>query len=210
MATSPMQVDHVVVATDDLDAAARELEARYRLTAVEGGRHVDWGTANRIVPLGDTYLELVSVVDSAKARESAFGRWVALGSTGLLSPLGWAVRTDDIDGVAARNDLVVETGSRLTPSGEPLRWRFAGVDRAVAEPCLPFFIEWEEGSTFPGSGGRPTEAVRLSMLVLGGDPERVAEWLGGHALPIEVRPGPPAVAAVVLRIRSGNATVTLR
>jgi hypothetical protein len=202
-----MQVDHVVIATGDLDAAARELEARYRLTSVEGGRHAGWGTANRIVPLGDTYLELVTPVDPAKARESAFGRWVASRASGLLNPLGWAVRTDDIDGVAARNDLVVETGSRLTPSGEPLRWSTAGVDRAVVEPCLPFFIEWEEGSTFPGSG--PSPGARLSMLVLGGDAERVAEWLGDHALPIEVRPGPPAVAAVVLRVGSGDATVTL-
>jgi len=38
----------------DLRAAAQELEARHGLVAVEGGRHPGWGTANRIVPLGES------------------------------------------------------------------------------------------------------------------------------------------------------------
>jgi Glyoxalase-like domain len=201
-----MQLDHVVVATEDLGAGAHELDTRYELASVEGGRHPAWGTANLIVPLGDTYLELITVVDPAKAVDNAFGRWVARGARGLLNPIGWAVRTADIESVAARRSLVVENGSRLTSGGERLRWRIAGVDRAAGERCLPFFVAWEEGSTFPGAIG-PGSSGSLSRLVLRGDTELVAAWLGGHQLPIEVRAGPAGVAAIVLRTPGGEVVV---
>src|SRR5581483_1601628 len=48
------ELDHVLVAVVDLAKAARELEARYGLSSIEGGRHAGWGTANRIVPLGNS------------------------------------------------------------------------------------------------------------------------------------------------------------
>ena len=75
----------------DLQAAAREIEARYGLTSVEGGRHPGWGTAKRIVPLGEIYLELVTVIDEAEAAQSPFGGSVADTHPALARPLGWAV-----------------------------------------------------------------------------------------------------------------------
>ncbi len=71
-----MQLDHVLIAVGpDLVAAADEFEVCYGLASVEGGRHPGWGTANWIVPLGDSNLELVAVVDQVEAAESVFGRW---------------------------------------------------------------------------------------------------------------------------------------
>ena len=91
-----MELDHVLIAASDLAAAASAIEARHGLASVEGGRHPGWGTANMIVPLGETYLELVAVVDESEASRSAFGRWVARADphATLAQPLGWAVRTD--------------------------------------------------------------------------------------------------------------------
>ena len=94
----------------DLAAAAREIEARHGLASIEGGRHPGWGTANRIVPLGEAYIELVAVVDEAEAAQSPFGRWVAQAHPTLAQPLGWAVRTNKLDDVARRLDLVVAAG----------------------------------------------------------------------------------------------------
>ena len=131
-----MELDHVLIPLADLFRAVSEFEGRYGLVSVEGGRHADWGTANRIVPLGDSYLELVAVVDPAEASQSAFGQWVANARAGR--PLGWAVRTDNLDAVAGRLGLSVGSGSRFTATGEFLRWRIAGVERAMAEPWLPF------------------------------------------------------------------------
>ena len=95
-----IELDHVLIAAADLDAAGREFEARYGLSSVAGGRHPGWGTANRIVPLGDTYLELVAAVEPDEAAGSLFGRWVAAAKIGR--PLGWAVRTRKLDVIAGR------------------------------------------------------------------------------------------------------------
>lgn len=73
MANAGMQIDHIVIGVRDLGAAA-QFEDRYGLTAIEGGRHPGWGTANRLVPLGAAYLELVTGVDEAEASNSDFGR----------------------------------------------------------------------------------------------------------------------------------------
>jgi hypothetical protein len=75
-----LELDHVLIAVQDLEAAARELEARHGLASIEGGRHAARGTANRIVPLGETYVELITVVDEAEAAASVFGRWVDSGA----------------------------------------------------------------------------------------------------------------------------------
>ena len=41
-----------------------------------GGRHPGHGTANRIVPLGSSYIELMAVVDRVEADSSPLGSWV--------------------------------------------------------------------------------------------------------------------------------------
>ena len=55
-----MRIDHVIYATQDLDAAAARLESEHGLVADGGGRHAGIGTENRIVPLGGGYLELIA------------------------------------------------------------------------------------------------------------------------------------------------------
>ena len=197
-----MEIDHVLIAVTDLETAAREFQARHGLASVDGGRHPDWGTANRIVPLGSSYLELVAVVEPEVAAASSFGRWVGDGATDAGQLVGWAVRTTQLDDVAERLALTVRSGSRMTPSGEELRWRSGGLDEAIAEPCLPFFIEWGDGVRLPGSAG--ALQATISRLVLEGNPDRVGAWLGEHALPIRVLDGPAEVSAVVLSTRAGQ------
>jgi hypothetical protein len=123
-----VELDHVVIAVKDLGIAAKELESRYGLASLEGGHHPDWGTANRIVPLGGNYLELIAVVDEASAARSVMGAWVTRADPALAQPLGWAVRTNNLDDVARRLSLAVSSGSRLTRYGQVLRWRVAGLE----------------------------------------------------------------------------------
>ena len=79
-----LRLDHVVYAAPDLDEAEVRFREEFGLDSSEGGRHERWGTANRIVPLGDQYLELVAAVDGSKAAGTAFGG-------GLLERKRWAV-----------------------------------------------------------------------------------------------------------------------
>jgi hypothetical protein len=198
-----LELDHVVIAVSDLEATAGELETRHGLASVEGGRHAGWGTANRIIPLGETYLELITVVDEAEAAGSAFGRWVAAWiESAPGQPLGWAARTSRLDEVAQRLGLTVSAGSRAGPDGRTLRWRLAGIEEAVAEPSLPFFVEWGDGTPLPGRTRaiHPAGAVRIERVELAGDHDRVSGWLGADHLPIAVTEGRPAVTAIVLAV----------
>jgi hypothetical protein len=204
-----MELDHVLIAVENLDAAGQELEERCGLSSLVGGRHPSWGTGNRIVPLGDAYLEIVAVLDSAEAAHAPFGRWVGsmVGST--PTPFAWCVRTAALDDVAARLELEPVAGSRETPDGSVLRWRIAGLGQAAATPCLPFFIEWVEGTPFPGRAAvdHPAGAPELARLELSGDPERVDEWLDGAPLPVSVAPGEPAITGVVIRVGADELAV---
>lgn len=206
-----LELDHVLLAVTDLAAAARAIDERHGLTSVEGGRHAGWGTANRIVPLGETFLELIAVVDPAEAAGSAFGSWVAAGATSEGMPLGWAVRTDDLDEVVDRLGLVVEAKSRKDASGRTLRWRVAGIEESAAEPSLPFFLEWGDGTPFPGRAPvtHSAGAVEIARLELDGDRQRLADWLGSHQLPITMREDGPAVASVMLSSAGGEFTLDL-
>ena len=199
-------IDHVILPVRDLPLEAAGLKARYGLASIEGGRHPTWGTANWIVPLGSAYLELVAVVDSETAARSAFGRWVASAIRGR--PLGWAVRTDSIEAVGRRLDLPVVPGSRVDPRGALITWRSVGVDVAIREPGLPFFIEWGDGVPLPGAaavrhrGGPAT----LTLLSVPADQDRLADWLGDHDLPIAVT-GPSGTWEVILTRGTGEVTL---
>jgi hypothetical protein len=204
-----MELDHVLIAVPDLAAAGREIELHHGLSSIEGGRHPAWGTANRIVPLGDSYLELVAVVDADMAAENVFGRWVMSGVTGTLRPLGWAVRTSQLDEIARRLHLSIHEGSRAAPGGEQLRWRSAGIEQAAAEPSLPFFIEWGRQTKFPGQAAirHRVGIARIARLVVDTEPGRLAAWLGNHQLPIVVRAGKPAITAVCISGDAGEFTL---
>jgi hypothetical protein len=200
-----VQLDHVLVAVPDLAAGVRAVEAGLGLTSVEGGRHPGWGTANRIVPLGPAYLELVAVVDAGEAAAHTFGRWLTAAQP-RGGPFGWAVRTEELDRVANRLGLPVRDGSRATPDGRLLRWRTAGLEQAAAEPFLPFFIEWAEGTPLPGRAAvtHPSGPLAITDLALRGDADRLTAWLGGDALPVTIRPGAPCLASVALAGPAGQ------
>lgn len=86
-----------------------------------------------------------------------------------------------------------------------MRWRLAGLEQATAEPSLPFFIEWGQGTPLPGRAPatHPAGTVQIVTLQLNGDADHLAAWLGSGRLPITISPGTPAVAKIVLTGSAG-------
>lgn len=175
------------------------------LAAVEGGRHTGWGTANWIVPLGQSYLELVGVVDPETAVTSAFGRRVLRAMDEGGGPFAWCVAPGDFEGTVARLRLDVSHGSRTRPDGVTLGWRAAGLDTALEDPTRPFFIAWE----LPSPGDHPGRMAAthrahprgIAWAEMSGDPAMVRAWLDDDRLPVRVRPGPPALLTVGIATR---------
>jgi hypothetical protein len=205
-----LRLDHVVYAVPDLDEAAVRFREEFGLDSTEGGRHERWGTANRIVPLGDQYLELVAAVDEQVAAETPFG-------TGVLERAarggGWftlAAVADDLEAVASRLGLEVGSGSRTRPDGQTVRWQMAGLDDPRREAWMPFFLFWDiseelhPGRARAGHGVRPTGIGRVGV---GGDAERLRTWLGGDELPIRVTDDEPGIHRVAISTPDGELVI---
>jgi Glyoxalase-like domain len=202
-----MRIDHVIVGVSDLDAAAGRFLGELGLDSLPGGRHPGWGTGNRIVPLGQDYIELLAVVDPDEAATSEIGRLFASRIGSQDGPIGWCVATDELTDVAGRLGLPINTGSRALPDGSFLRWRAAGPERALADPSLPFFITWDiPAERHPGRDTvrHKFEPRGISWIEVGGDAARLLDWLGSDELPVRVTPGPSAVLAVGIETAAGE------
>lgn len=186
-------IDHVIVCVPDLADSVAAFESDHGVTTVSGGRHRRHGTANRLVPLGDTYIELVAVVDVEEAEDSLFGRWVAARSSRSGAD-GIAIGTDDLDSICARLALEQVTMSRRADTGEELRWRIAGMEHLVTSG-LPFFIQWDiDPELHPGRipVSHPRGDLKLRGVVISGDLARLQGWVAGIDA-LELRGGDPEI-----------------
>ena len=184
-------VDHVVLATADPDAAAGDLETRLGLAATGGGRHEALGTWNRLIWLGDAYLELVGVFDAALASETWLGRPVLATLERGGGLVTWAVAVDDLDetlrwappdaGLIGPLD-----GERRRPDERVVRWRLA--HPRELSPTAPFLIEHDRAAAEWTDTDRAARADEQHPL-------------GGRArlAGLEVVAASPAVAAGRLR-----------
>jgi len=205
-----LALDHLGYAVRDLDGAAVRFREELGLDSVVGGRHVGFGTANRIVPLGDQYIEIVGVVDEAEAEGSAFGRSVLERTTDGDGWLVIVVATDDVDAEAARLGLEVTTGARSRPDGTEVRWRMTGLDAPQREPWMPFFMTWDiPDELHPGRqrAGHVVKAQGLAWVEVGGDVERLRAWLGGRDLPIRVTDAPPGLVRAAVATARGEIVI---
>jgi hypothetical protein len=195
-----LRIDHVIYGVRDLDAAARSLFDGFGLASAPGGRHEGWGTANAIVPLGDSYIELVAVVDPEEASRSVFGKWLEVGVMSGDRLMGWALATDALDKVASRLKLTLTPGSRTRPDGSTISWRSAGLERTFADQSLPFFIAWDGApDAHPGRTkvGHRVEPVGIAWIEVVAPKVKLREWTGRARLPLRVEEhGSPRLRAV--------------
>ena len=204
---SDLRVDHVIYAVDDLEPAGRRFYAEFGLASVEGGRHPGWGTANRVIPLGDAYLELVTVVDPDEATSSDFGRAVSEALAARKPLVGWVVTTDDLEAVAQRLSLEVSGGSRTKPDGTTLSWRLAGLESSLKTGALPLFIEWGGSSELhPGraQAGHRVNPSGFTWVEVAADEQAVRSWLGDSDFELRIVDGAPGLSRVAISTDAGE------
>jgi len=126
-------IDHLAIAVSDPDDAIEELASILALPAgTSGGRHEAWGTRNRLLWLGDTFIELVTVFDATLAERSWLGRpTLRAQERGGAEAIGWAISTDDLDLDRAQMNAngaalgPATAGERRRQDGQVVRWRLA-------------------------------------------------------------------------------------
>ncbi len=210
-----MRVDHVSYAAehDGLHPTADRLSKLIGVEPVDGGVHPRFGTRNVIFPLANhNYLEVVEVLDHPASDKAPFGQAVRARSEAGGGWMGWVVAVDDIHPAEARLGRESVEGNRTRPDGVELRWRQLGIKGLIADPQLPFFVQWDDMSVHPSDGG---SQVSLKGLEIAGDPDRVREWLG---LPAGYRPegvdftfvaprGTPGLMSVTFETPDGDVTI---
>jgi hypothetical protein len=187
--------------------AAASLQSELGLAATGGGRH-DAGTRNRLVFLGDAYLELIGVWDRALALAHPIGAAVAraldAGAPGLVT---YALATDgarrEVLSLRAAGSPIsdVVAGSRVRPDGAVVAWHCA-FPPALGTSAPPFLIEhelvgaeWDEDArrlraAFVHPFGGTARLVGLELAVP--DPAATAADYA-RTLGLAVPPGPGAV-----------------
>jgi hypothetical protein len=173
----PTGIDHPIIACRDPDGAATQIEQRLGLRAGGGGRHAAHGTFNRLIWLGDSYIELMGVFDPSRAERSWWGAHVAaLLASSDAALAGIALAADDVDAEVARlrghGSPVGEpvAGERTRPDGEIVRWSIGRLPEPDPEVGLLFLIEHDTSS----AEWRPAErAARATEMHPAGGPFRL-------------------------------------
>jgi catechol 2,3-dioxygenase-like lactoylglutathione lyase family enzyme len=166
-------IDHLVIAVDDLAEAAGVVGNALGLRVSPGGRHERLGTENRLIWLGDAYVELIAVVDPALARTSWIGAPAlrALDAGGGLAT--YALATDDIRRELERlrdHGAMLDgplPGDRRRPDGRVVRWSL-GLPPSLGPGEPPFLIEHDPGSaewTAPERAARAAEVHHLGSPI---------------------------------------------
>lgn len=135
-------LDHVIIGVNDLEAGTHTFQENLGLTPSGGGQHPFGGTANRIIVIGDTYLELITVDRPEEAQPSMLRR-LAQGD----GYLNCVFASDDIaaDSAAMRERGVSiigpNAGALHSTGGRSRGWQRTDVERPDLAQHYPFLIQ---------------------------------------------------------------------
>ncbi len=135
-------LDHIIIGVRDLDAATEIFRDRLGLVPSGSGVHATGGTANRIIVIGDTYLELITVRTPTEAQASIVER-LARGEGYLNFVLSSNDIQADSEAMRARGVSLVgpEKGSLRAGDGRTRSWSRINIERPDLTQHYPFLIQ---------------------------------------------------------------------
>lgn len=145
-------IDHIIIAVSDLAEASAEYSALLGRSPSWRGAHPDYGTANTLFKLDNTYIELLAPQGEGMAADIVNGilntRGPCLG--------GLVLGTENAEGFISHARSEGLEASDPVPghgvdeqTGAERRWRNIFWDPAAARGIFSFCIEHEAGSTLP-------------------------------------------------------------
>ena len=151
-----LTIDHLAVSALTLDEGVAVVEAALGLPLSAGGLHPHMSTHNRLLGLGEVYLEVIAADPSAPA--PAWPRWFDLDNfTGAPRLTNWICACDDLEAALAVAPEGV--GAAVDLQRGDLRWRMAvpGDGKLPFDGCFPALIQWQgahPAARLPDHGAR--------------------------------------------------------
>ena len=155
--------DHIAVSAETLADGVASVEDRLGVPLAGGGQHPHMATHNRLLGLGDLYLEVIAA--DPDAPRPAWPRWFDLDRfSGPPRLPNWVARCDDLDAEVALSPPGI--GVPVALSRGDFRWRMAVPGDGILpfDGAFPALIQWQ-GSAHPAPR-LPDAGVRLIRLTL--------------------------------------------
>lgn len=156
-----LRLDHLAVSATSLHDGITAVEDALGVALAGGGKHAHMATHNRLLALGDIYLEVIAPDPAAPA--PAWPRWFDLDHfTGPPRLTNWVAACDDLDAELALSPK--GTGVPVSLERGVLRWRMAVPEtgKLPYDGCFPALISWQ-GARHPAQM-LPDAGVRLDRL----------------------------------------------
>lgn len=158
---TPLRLDHLAVAAVTLEEGVAAVEERLGVALAPGGQHAAMGTHNRLLGLGDIYLEVIAINPDAVAPGRQ--RWFALDRfKGFPRLTNWILACDDLEAALAQSPS--GAGVPMDLARGDLRWRMAVPPDGELPMggAFPALIEWQ-GEAHPVDR-LPDSGLRLVRL----------------------------------------------
>jgi hypothetical protein len=202
-------LDHLVVATLDLEATCRDLEIGLGVHASAGGQHPGRGTHNALISIGPkVYLEIIGPDPSQPEIRPV---WFDIDQLTAPKLITWAVRVDKLEAfvkeISANTRMgAVRSGSRKTPDGTTLSWQLTEPQLVQGIGLIPFLIEWNSRQHPADSAITGPRLVQLRIEHP--EPESLRKQLNSLRLDVEIEQGSrPALVAI---FEGANGLIELR
>lgn len=198
-----LKVDHLAVTCADLATGVAQIERLLGVPMAPGGQHAAMSTHNRLLSLGDTYLEVIAPDPAAPA--PARPRWFRLDDRDAPRLTNWVAACEDLDAVLA--GAPAGAGTPMALARGDFRWRMAVPDdgRLPFDDCFPALIRWQ-GAAHPAPR-LPDHGLRLTALHIEHPAaQALAGWLGPRLTDprVTLAPGPAPRLTATIATPQGN------
>lgn len=154
-----LSLDHIAIVARTLEDGTAWAEERLGVSLLPGGTHAHFGTHNRLLGLGDIYLEVIAKDPAAAATSRP--TWFGLDDVDGPPRLGnWICASDDLDRDLKQAPDAV--GPAVSLRRDALHWRITVPEDGSLPLCgaYPSLLQWGPGVT-PPAQALPDSGCRL-------------------------------------------------
>ena len=162
-------LDHLIVAVDDLEAAAKNYQTLFGMTQVWSGEHKELGTSNALFAFKNTYFELLSATGEGLGADLV-NHYLNQSGEGLI---GIVFATDDIKKTKSSleeqgfNMPDISSGEGINSSDQQVRrWKNLFLPPELSRGLFSFIIEHTEGTLPSPMAYEPSSPHSLDHVVI--------------------------------------------